>query len=83
MQYRAGELAADRIIHVMGTLAGAVGSAMLVGIAAGVADRPIFYASLVYSVCLPQCSAARQPTTLPPMHPEGHFSADLIMPRSF
>ena len=61
MQYRAGELAADRIIHVMGTLAGVVGSAMLVGIAAGVADRPIFYASLVYSVCLPAmlgCSAA-------------------------
>jgi predicted membrane channel-forming protein YqfA (hemolysin III family) len=34
---------------------------MLVGIAAGVADRPIFYASLVYSVCLLAmlgCSAA-------------------------
>ena len=61
MQYRAGELAADRIIHVMGTLAGAVGSAMLVGIAAGVADRPILYASLVYSICLLTmlgCSAA-------------------------
>src|ERR1700730_8117456 len=61
MRYRAGELAADRIIHVMGTLAGAVGSAVLVGIAAGVANRPIFYASLVYSVCLLAmlgCSAA-------------------------
>src|SRR6266436_6290662 len=61
MQYRAGELAADRIIHMMGTLAGVVGSAMLVGIAAGVADRPILYASLVYSVCLLTmlgCSAA-------------------------
>ena len=61
MQYRAGELATDRIIHVIDTLAGVVGSAMLVGIAAGVADRPIFYASLVYSVCLLAmlgCSAA-------------------------
>ncbi len=61
MQYRAGELATDRIIHLMGTLAGMVGSAILVGIAAGVADRPIFYASLVYSVCLVAmlgCSAA-------------------------
>src|SRR6202030_4619530 len=61
MQYRAGELTANRIIHVMGTLAGAVGSAMLVSIAAGVADRPTFYASLVYSVCLLAmlgCSAA-------------------------
>jgi hemolysin III len=51
-QYRAGELAADRIIHMMGTLMGLVGSAMLLGIAAGVADRPIFYATLVYCVCL-------------------------------
>ena len=61
MQYRAGELAADRSIHVMGTLAGVVGSAMLVGIAAGVGDRPTFSASLVYSVCLVAmlgCSAA-------------------------
>ncbi len=29
MQYRAGELAADRIIHLMGSLAGVVGSAIL------------------------------------------------------
>jgi hemolysin III len=46
---------------MMGTLAGVVGSAMLVGIAAGVADPPVFYASLVYSVCLLAmlgCSAA-------------------------
>jgi hypothetical protein len=42
----------------MGTLAGVVGSAILVGIAAGVADRPI-YASLVYSVCLLAMLAAR------------------------
>jgi len=52
MEYRAGELAADRIIHMMGTLAGAVGSAILVGIAAAVAVTPTFSASLVYSVCL-------------------------------
>ena len=61
MKYQAGELAADRIIHLMGTLAGAVGSAILVGIAAAAAVRPIFSASLVYSVCLLAmlgCSAA-------------------------
>jgi hemolysin III len=61
MQYRACELAADRIIHLMGTLAGVVGSAILVRIAAVVADRPTFSASLVYSVCLLAmlgCSAA-------------------------
>jgi hypothetical protein len=40
MQYRAGELAAGRIIAMMGTLAGVVGSAILVGIATSVADRP-------------------------------------------
>jgi hypothetical protein len=34
IKYRAGELAADHIIHMMGTLAGAVGSPILVGIAA-------------------------------------------------
>jgi hemolysin III len=61
MQYRAGELAADRIIHLIGCLAGVVGSAILVGIAAVAADRPTFSASLVYSVCLLTmlgCSAA-------------------------
>jgi hemolysin III len=52
MEYRAGELAADRVIHITGTLAGAVGSAILVGIAAAVAVTPTFSASLVYSVCL-------------------------------
>src|SRR5713226_7769607 len=61
MQRRGGELAADRIIHIMGNFAGMVGSAVLVGIAAGVAERPIFLASLVYSICLFTmlgCSAA-------------------------
>jgi hemolysin III len=61
MKYQASELAADRIIHMVGTLAGAVGSAILVGIAAAVAVRPIFSASLIYSVCLVAmlgCSAA-------------------------
>jgi hypothetical protein len=43
------ELAADRLIHVFGTFAGVVGSAMLAGIAAGIAERPIFLASLIYS----------------------------------
>jgi hypothetical protein len=60
-QYRGGELAADPIIHIMGIFGGVVGSAILVGIAAGVADRPTFSASLVYSVGLLTmlgCSAA-------------------------
>jgi hemolysin III len=52
MRYRAGELAADRIILLIGTLAGIVGSAFMVSIAAGFADRSTFLASLVYSVCL-------------------------------
>jgi hemolysin III len=45
----------------MGTLAGVVGSAMLLCTAALTADRQVFYASLVYSVCLLMmlaCSAA-------------------------
>jgi hypothetical protein len=83
MRYRGGELAADRIIHTIGNFAGVVGSVMLVGIAVGVAERPIFLASLVYSICLLRCSAARQPTTSPPVHPGEGFSASLIMPRSF
>src|ERR1700745_2961944 len=61
MRYRGGELAADRIIHTIGNFAGVVGSVMLVGIAAGVAERPIFLGSLVYSICLLTmlgCSAA-------------------------
>jgi hemolysin III len=60
-QHRTGALAADRIIHITGTLAGLVGSALLVGIAALTADRPVFYASVVYSFCLLTmfaCSAA-------------------------
>jgi hemolysin III len=60
-QHRAGEVAADRIIHIMGTLVGVVGSAILVGIAALSAARPVFYASVVYSFCLLlmlSCSAA-------------------------
>jgi hemolysin III len=60
-RYRGGELAADRIIHTIGNFAGVVGSVMLVGIAAGVAEWPIFLASLVYSICLLTmlgCSAA-------------------------
>jgi hemolysin III len=51
-QYRAGELAADRLIHLIGTLAGVVGSAILVSIAARAADRPTLAATLVYCICL-------------------------------
>ena len=61
MRYRGGELAADRIIHSIGNFAGVVGSVMLVGIAVGIAERPIFLVSLVYSICLLTmlgCSAA-------------------------
>ena len=60
-QYRAGELAADRVIHIIGTLVGVVGSAVLVGVAALTGDRQVFYASAVYSSCLLTmlaCSAA-------------------------
>jgi hemolysin III len=37
---------------MIGILGGVVGSAILVGVAASVADRPILPAGLVYSVCL-------------------------------
>src|SRR5271165_3780647 len=60
-KYRGGELAADRIIHTIGNFSGVVGSAMLVGIAAGVAERPIFLASLVYSICLLTMLGSLQP----------------------
>jgi hemolysin III len=66
VQYRGGELAADRIIHIIGTIAGVAGSAILVGIAAGVAEWPIFLASLVYSIFLLTmlgCSAAYNRTS--------------------
>ena len=83
MEYGASELAAGRIIHMMGTLAGAVGSAILVGIAAAVAVLPTFSASLVYSVCLLAmlgCSAAYN---LASDASRRGFYANLIMPRSF
>ena len=51
-RYRAGELAADAIIHLAGILVGVVGSVALVGIAAGAADRATLSASVVYSVSL-------------------------------
>ena len=60
-QIRFGELAADRVVHIVGTLAGVVGSAILVSIAALAGDRQVFYASVVYSSCLLTmlgCSAA-------------------------
>ena len=60
-QYRASELAADRIIHIMGILAGLVGAAIMMGIAADIVDRSTLSATLVYSVCLLTmlgCSAA-------------------------
>ena len=61
MRYRADEFAADRLIHLTGVLVGVVGAAIMVGIAADVADRSTFLASLIYAVCLLTmlgCSAA-------------------------
>ena len=60
-EYRADEFAADRLVHVIGTLASVLGSAVLLGIAAGIGDSRIFAATLVYCVCLVAmltCSAA-------------------------
>ena len=60
-QYLASELAADRIIHIMGILAGLVGAAIMMGTAADIVDRSTLSATLVYSVCLLtmlSCSAA-------------------------
>src|SRR6201998_3196396 len=64
MRYRGSELAADRIIHTIGNFAGVVGSVMLVGIAVGIAERPIFLASLVYSICLLMMLGASAASTL-------------------
>jgi hemolysin III len=61
MRYSSSELAADGIIHLMGTFVGVVGSAIMVGVAGGVAELPVLLASLVYSICLLTmlgCSAA-------------------------
>jgi hemolysin III len=60
-QYRASELAADRIIHIIGILGGLVGAGVLTGIAADIVDRSALAVTLVYSVCLVTmlgCSAA-------------------------
>src|SRR5208282_4925320 len=60
-QYRVSELAADRIIHIIGILSGLVGAAILMGIAADIVDLSTFSATLLYSVCLLTmlgCSAA-------------------------
>ena len=51
-QCRASELAADRIIHMIGILAGIVGAVILTGIAADIVDLPTFSATLLYSACL-------------------------------
>src|ERR1700738_2120819 len=60
-RYRATELAADRIIHIVGILAGLAGAAILMGIAADIVALPTFSATLLYSICLLTmlgCSAA-------------------------
>src|ERR1700730_2722795 len=82
IQYRAGEFAADRFIHMTGTLAGVVGSAIVVGIAAGVGGGlPPRASSIPFA--LSRCLAARPPTTSPPAQPDEGFCTNLIMPRSF
>src|SRR5438445_10429040 len=48
-QYRAGELVADRVIHIIGTLGGVVGSAILVGTAGLATSVQVFFARVVYS----------------------------------
>ena len=73
-QYRAGELAVDRFIHMTGTLAGVVGAAILVGIAAGVATRRTFSVSLVYSVCLVAMLGSSAAYTSPPTQPDEGFA---------
>jgi hypothetical protein len=66
-----------------GTLAGVVGSAILVGIAAGVGDRRTFSASLVYSVCLVAILGSSAAYNLAFNAARRGFCANLIMPLSF
>ena len=67
----------------MGTLAGVVGSAVLVCIAALTADRQVFYASLVYSVCLVAILGSSAAYNLAFNAARRGFCANLIMPLSF
>jgi hemolysin III len=60
MEYRVGEFAADRIIHLMGTLAGAVGSAILVGIVAALLSYRPSPRAWSIPFALSRCSVARQ-----------------------
>ncbi|HZK90645.1 MAG TPA: hypothetical protein VFC56_10905 [Stellaceae bacterium] len=51
-RYDAGELAADRLIHLAGLVLGGAGTLALLGIAAR-SDAPgVFLASLIYSASL-------------------------------
>jgi hemolysin III len=70
-QCRASELAADRIIHMVGVFAGAIGAATLMGIAANIVDGETLSATLLYSVCLVTmlvCSAAYNLASKSPRH---------------
>jgi hypothetical protein len=66
-----------------GHLAGAVGSAILVGIAAAVAVLPTSLRALSTPFALSRYSAARPPTTLPPTRLDESFCVNLITPQSF
>jgi hemolysin III len=58
--YRPAELAADRAIHLIGTVGGAVSAAALVALAACAADRATFVAVVVYAcglILMLGCSA--------------------------
>jgi hemolysin III len=60
-EYQAGELAADRAVHLAGIALGTVGSVVLVGEASTTTDRLVKFAVLIYAACLVAmlfCSAA-------------------------
>jgi hemolysin III len=60
-EYPAGELAADRAVHLVGIVLGTAGSVVLVGDASATADRVVLFAVLIYAACLVAmlfCSAA-------------------------
>jgi hemolysin III len=60
-EYQAGELAADRAVHLVGIALGTLGSVVLVGDASATADRLVLFAVLIYAACVVAmlfCSAA-------------------------
>jgi predicted membrane channel-forming protein YqfA (hemolysin III family) len=69
---------------MIGILAGMVGAAILMGIAAVIVDLPTFSATLLYSVCLLTMLGSSAAYTLASNAARRVFlCANLIMPRSF